>query len=144
MHLMYHPQRNGKHTRSRITAVRVGENRFAPFDIDPHAEQRIDKTKTICAGFHTCPRDRSDIRHVRAEFHKYRFVRYGFDCLRHRCCRFGIRPKSHASVMDVRAGDIHLQNRCVRLLIYSLAHVRVFVDTEAADVRNDRSLVDGA
>ena len=57
MHLVYHPQRNGEHTRSRITAVRIGENRFASFDIDPHAEYRVDEAKTICAGFHTCPRD---------------------------------------------------------------------------------------
>ena len=144
MHLMYHPQRNRENTRSRITAVRVGENRFAPFDIDPHAEYRVNEAKTICAGFHTCPRDRSDVRDVRTQFHIYRFGRYCLDSPRHRCCRFGIRSKSHATVMDVRTGDIHLQNRCVRLLINPLTYVRVFVDAESADIRNDRSLVDGA
>ena len=46
--------------------------------------------------------------------------------------------------MDVGAGYIHLQYRGIRFLVYTLAHVRVLVDAEAADVRDDRAGIDGA
>ena len=75
--LVDHPHGHGEDRGTRKTAHRIGDDRLAVPDVDPHPQQGIYQADAVGARFLARPGDRNDVRDVGRQLDVNGFGRHG-------------------------------------------------------------------